>query len=233
MSTIYYFQWQNPTLLKHIYPMRLQKLRDFLTFYKGVDLWAEYEDISALAADVKEYEAGMTAARARELKGYADLKAYFMTKDVRGLFAKYNPLEEEALALIQKNHDLFIASWPRDIRGERTFVQSRINSFKTQLGFLRDRVRYLQRRLEGIAPEHPSRPATESEYKLKNGSSMPMVLDEMEKLRQFDATYDKLQGPKLECTGSPKLIPTTKFPKSSSCSIMVRRTRSPSKISCA
>jgi len=200
MPATYYFQWQNPILLKHIYPMRLQKLRDFLTYYKEADLWAEYKnkDISGLAADVKEYEAGMSAARARELKEYTDLKAYFMTKDVRALFAKYNPIEEEALALIQKNHDLFIASWPKDIRGERTFVQSRIDSFKTQLGFLRDRVRFLQRRLEGMAPEHPSRPATESEYNLKNGSAMPMVLEEMEKLRQLDATYDKLQGPKLE-----------------------------------
>ncbi len=215
MPATYFFQWQNPILLKHIYPMRLQKLRDFLTFYKEADLWAEYKnkDISALAGDVKEYEAGMTAARARELKEYSNLKAYFMTKDVRGLFAKYNPIEEEALALIQKNHDLFIASWPKDIRGERTFVQSRIDSFKTQLGFLRDRVRFLQRRLEGMVPEHPSRPTVETEYNLKNGSAMPMVLEEMEKLRQFDATYDKLQGPKLEWYKLTKADPNYKTPE--------------------
>ena len=215
MPVTYYFQWQNPILLKQIYPMRLQKLRDFLTFYKEADLWSEYKnkDVSTLAGDVKEYEAGMTAARARELKEYSDLKAYFMTKDIRVLFARYNPIEEEALALIQKNHDLFIASWPKDIRGERTFVQSRLDSFKTQLGFLRDRIRYLQRRLEGIAPEHPSRPATESEYNLKNGSAMPMLLEEMEKLRQFDATYDKLQGPKLEWYRLTKADPNYKTPE--------------------
>ncbi|HNB41835.1 MAG TPA: hypothetical protein PLG52_10070, partial [Anaerolineales bacterium] len=61
MAATYNFQWQNPNLLKSIYPMRLQKLRDFLVFYKEADLWAEYKnkDISTLAADVKEYEDGM------------------------------------------------------------------------------------------------------------------------------------------------------------------------------
>ena len=120
------------------------------------------------------------------------------------------PFEEEALALIQKNHDIFIATWPKDIRGERPFIQSRIESFKTQLGFLRDRVRYLQRQLEGMLPEHPNRPKVEAEYKLKNESAMPMVLEEMEKLRQFDATYDKLQGPKLEWYKLTKADPNYK-----------------------
>ena len=45
-----------------------------------------------------------------------------MTRDVRGLFAKYQPIEEEALRLIQGNHEIFISSWPKDIRGERTFL---------------------------------------------------------------------------------------------------------------
>lgn len=212
MAGKYHFQWQNPILLKDIYPMRLQKLRDFLIFYKEADLWAEYKDrdISTLAADVKAYEDGMDAARAAEFKRYSSLKAYFMTKDVRGFFVKYKPIEAEAMALIQKNHDLFIASWPKDIRGERAFIQSRIESFKTQLGFLRDRIRYLQRQLEGMAPEHPNRPRVEAEYKLKNESALPMVLEEMEKLRQFEETYNKLEAPKLEWYKLSKADPNFK-----------------------
>jgi hypothetical protein len=215
VAATYNFQWQNPVLLKDIYPMRLQKLRDFLLFYKEADLWAEYRNrnISTLAADVKEYEAGMTAARAAELKQYTDLKKYFLTKDVRGLFARYMPFDQEALGLIQKNHDIFIATWPKDIRGEQPFIQSRIESFKTQLGFLRDRIRYLQRQLEGMVPEHPNRPKVEAEYKLKSESSMPMVLEEMEKLRQFDATYDKLGAPKLEWYRLSKADPNFKTPE--------------------
>ena len=215
LSPTYNFQWQNPVLLKDIYPMRLQKLRDFLIYYKEADVWAEYRNkaISTLAADVAEYEKGMDAARASELKQYSDLKAYFLTKDVRSLFAKYSPIEEEALKLIQTNHDIFIATWPRDIRGERPFIQSRIELFKTQLGFLRDRVRFLQRQLEGMLPEHPNRPKVEAEYNLKNGSALPMVLEEMEKLRQFDATYDKLQTPKLEWYRLTKADPNYKIPE--------------------
>ena len=215
MSPTYNFQWQNPILLKDIYPMRLQKLRDFLIFYNEADLWAQYRNtnISALAADVREYESGMSAARAAELKQYTDLKKHFLTKDVRGLYARYMPFDEEALRLVQQNHDVFIASWPNDIRGERPFIQSRIESFKTQLGFLRDRVRFLQRQLEGMMPEHPNRPKVEAEYKLKSESAMPMVLEEMEKLRQFDATYDKLEGPKLEWYRRTKADPNFKTPE--------------------
>ncbi|HEU0294199.1 MAG TPA: hypothetical protein VFR47_15770 [Anaerolineales bacterium] len=200
MAETLYFQWQNEVLCKTIYPMRLNKLRDFLLYYKEVDLWAEYKnkDISTLAADVKEYEDGMDYARVAAFKRYASLKNYFMIKDARSFFVKYKPIEEEAMALIQKNHDYFIASWPKDIRGERSFIQSRIESFKAQLGFLRDRIRYLQRQLEGMAAEHPNRTKVEAEYTLKNESALPMLLEEMEKLRQFDETYNKVETPKLE-----------------------------------
>ncbi|MEN9561839.1 MAG: hypothetical protein RIR73_83 [Chloroflexota bacterium] len=212
MAAAYNFQWQNPHLLKDIYPMRLQKLRDFLIYFKEADLWAEYKDkdISTLSADVKAYEDGMDAARAAGFKQYSSLKAYFMTKDIKGFFVKYNPQEPEALALIQKNHDLFATSWPKDIRGERTFIQSRIESFKTNLGFLRDRVRFLQRQLEGMPAEHPNRAKVEAEFKLKNDSALPMVLEEMEKLRQFDETYTKLEAPKLEWYKLTKADPNYK-----------------------
>ncbi|HNN14306.1 MAG TPA: hypothetical protein PKL78_12155 [Anaerolineales bacterium] len=200
MAATYQFQWQNPVLLKDIYPMRIQKLRDFLVFFKEVDLWAAYKDknIATLAADVAEYEKGMDAARAAELKHYTDLKKYFLTKDVKPLLTQYNPIEEAAMAEVQKNHDLFASSWPKDIRGERGFIQMRIQSLNLQLGFLRDRVRYLQRQLEGMLPEHPSRPKVEAEYKLKNDSAMSMLLNEMDKLVAFEETYNKLGGPKLE-----------------------------------
>ncbi|MBK9780081.1 MAG: hypothetical protein IPP55_08525 [Anaerolineales bacterium] len=206
------FQWQNEILLKDIYPMRLQKLRDFLIFFKEADLWAEYKskDISTLAADVAEYEKGMDDARTTDFKRYSTLKNYFMTKEVKGYFVKYKPIEEEAMALIQKNHDLFASSWPKDIRGERTFIQSRIESFKTQLGFLRDRIRYLQRQLDGMAAEHPNRTKVETEFKLKNEAALPMVLEEMEKLRQFDETYNKVEAPKLEWYKLTKADPNYK-----------------------
>jgi hypothetical protein len=210
------FQWQNEILLKTIYPMRLNKLRDFLIYYKEVDLWAEYKnkDISTLKADVEEYEQGMENARIADFKLYSSLRDYFKLPDVRGYFIKYKPIEEEAMALIQKNHALFVSSWPKDIRGERTFILSRIESFKTQLGFLNDRIRFLQRQLDGMLPEHPNRAKVEAEFKLKKESALPMVLEEMEKLRQFEGTYNKLEGPKLEWYKLTKADPNYKTTES-------------------
>lgn len=210
------FQWQNEFLCKTIYPMRVNKLRDFLIYYKEVDLWAEYKDkdISALKADVAEYEQGMENARIADFKMYSSLRDYFMLSDVKGYFIKYKPIEEEAMALIQKNHALFVSSWPKDIRGERAFILSRIESFKTQLGFLRDRIRYLQRQLEGMLAEHPNRSKVETEFKLKNESALPMVLEEMEKLRQFEETYNKIEGPKLEWYKLTKADPNYKTTES-------------------
>ncbi|MFN8383926.1 MAG: hypothetical protein U0V02_18455 [Anaerolineales bacterium] len=210
------FQWQNEILLKTIYPMRLNKLRDFLIYYKEVDLWAEYKnkDISTLKTEVAEYEQGMENARIADFKLYSSLRDYFMLPDVKGYYIKYKPIEEEAMALIQKNHALFVSSWPKDIRGERTFILSRIESFKTQLGFLNDRIRFLQRQLEGMLPEHPNRAKVEAEFKLKKESALPMVLEEMEKLRQFEGTYNKLEGPKLEWYKLTKADPNYKTTES-------------------
>ncbi len=58
--------------------------------------------------------------------------------------------------------------------------------------------------------EHPNRAKVEAEFKLKNDSALPMLLEEMEKLRQFDETYDKLEGPKLEWYKLTKADPNYK-----------------------
>lgn len=207
-----YFQWQNEFLCKTIYPMRMQKLRDFLAYYKEIDLWAEYKlkNIANLKDDVQAYESGLESARLLEFKRYSALKSYFMTADVKGFFVKYKPIEETALAEIQKIHQLFIASWPKDIRGERSFILMRINALKTQMGFLKDRINYLQRRLAGMALNHPSRPKDEDELRLKEGSALPMLLDEMDKLRDFNDTYDKVEAPKLEWYRLAKADPNFK-----------------------
>src|SRR5688572_1061762 len=195
-----HFQWQNEFLLKTIYPMREVKLRDFLIYYKEADLWAEYKgkDISSLKKDVDDYQKGLEDVKIAEFKKYNSLKSYFMTPDVKSFFIKYKPIEETALAEIHKIHAIFKSSWPKDIRGERSFILMRIDSLKLQIGFLKDRVKYLTKRLEGMTVDHPSRAKDEAELKLKEGSALPMLFDEMDKLRDFEETYDKLEQPKLE-----------------------------------
>lgn len=57
-ETIYY-QWQNPALLKTIYPRREAKLRHALEFYYEIDLWAEYKNkkLEELSKEIEEYHA--------------------------------------------------------------------------------------------------------------------------------------------------------------------------------
>ncbi|MFN2153535.1 MAG: hypothetical protein ACK2T5_18175, partial [Anaerolineales bacterium] len=55
MITEKFFQWQNPILCKSIYPMREEKLRDFLVFFNEIDLWAAYKDkhVSDLKSEIE------------------------------------------------------------------------------------------------------------------------------------------------------------------------------------
>ncbi|HEX9331598.1 MAG TPA: hypothetical protein VF896_06905, partial [Anaerolineales bacterium] len=106
MTEEIFFQWQNEVLCKTIYPMRLNKLRDFLVYYKEVDLWTEYKnkDISTLKDDGQAYVKGMQNARIAEFQKYVTMKNYFMAADVRSYFVKYQPIDEAELAEIHKAH---------------------------------------------------------------------------------------------------------------------------------
>jgi hypothetical protein len=194
------FQWQNEILCKTIYPMRLQKLRDFLVYYKEVDLWAEYKnkDIAALKSEVDAYLKGIENARLEEFKRYSTFKSYFLTADVRSQFAKYKPIDEAELAEIHKAHQIFISSWPKDIRGERSFVKMRIVSWSNHVNLIKDWIKSRQRRLAAMVATHPNRPKEEQELRAKETVTLPMALDELDKLYEFDETYDKVEKAKFE-----------------------------------
>jgi putative endonuclease len=60
-SEPYFYQWQNPHLLKTIYPFREMKFKDFLMIYQEVDLWANLKsrnvndpDVSSRLAELEE-----------------------------------------------------------------------------------------------------------------------------------------------------------------------------------
>src|SRR5688572_11541181 len=214
--------------------MRLQKLRDFLIFYKEADLWAEYKDknISTLAVDVRAYEAGISAARAAELKQYSDLKKHFLTKDVGGLYARYMPFEPEALALIQKNHDVFIASWPKDIRGERTFLQSRIESFKTSLDSCGIESAICSDSSMGCCPNTLTVPKWKQSTNSRMSRHCRWCWRRWKNYASSMRPTTSSRVPNWNGTNLPKPTRTTRPPKSNSFSIMARRFPSPSTTSC-
>lgn len=215
MAEPYYFQWQNEFLCKTIYPMREQKLRDFLVYYMEVDIWAQYKgkDIAALQSDVQAYTKAQELAAITAYKSYSSLLNYFKTADVRGYYVKFRPTDETEIAEINKLHQLFISFWPKDIRGERSFVQMQINYWVNHRNLLRDWIKSRKRRLDGMGLDHPKRPAEAAELALKENTSLPMAEQELDQLRAFDSTYDKIEKPKLEWYKLQKSDPNYKTPE--------------------
>ena len=199
MAEPMYFQWQNEVLCKTIYPMREQKLRDFLVYYMEIDIWKQYKDsdIATLKTDVDAYTKAQELAAITAYKSYSSLRGYFQLKDVRGYYLKFKPIDEAELTEINNFHALFIESWPRDIRGERSFVEGQIQYWTQHRNTIRDWVKSRERRLENMAPDHSKKVPETKELEIKKNSTLPMAEQELEKLRSFLATYDRIEQRKL------------------------------------
>ena len=194
-----YFQWQNEVLCKIIYPMREKKLRDFLVYYMEIDLWAEYKDkdISTLKTDVDAYAKAQELAAIAAYKSYSSLRGYFLLKDVRVYYLKFKPVDEAELTEINNFHALFIESWPKDIRGERSYVEGQVQYWTQHRNLIKDWVKNRERRLENMAPDHPKRPVETQELEQKKNFTLPMAEQELDQLHAFLATYDKIEQRKL------------------------------------
>lgn len=198
MAQPVYFQWQNEILCKTIYPMREPKLRDFLVYFQEIDLWKEYKDKQNLDQDIKEYTEAQRLAAITAYKQYKSARDYFMRPDVRAYYLRFRPLDETELAEINKLHDTFIKYWPKDIRGEKNFVEMQIQSWKGHRDTLRDKIKSRKRRLEAMDPGHPKYAPEKEELRSWENASLPMAEQELDQLRAFLATYDKIEKRKLE-----------------------------------
>src|SRR5688572_15554758 len=121
MAEPMYFQWQNPTLLKTIYPRRNRKLADFLIYSREIDLWEEYKDkdISDLGKEVKAYIAERDRAVMTAYKAYKTEYDYFTVGDLRTAYVgKYSLKDETSLVPIQELHNAFKSNLPKrqDVR---------------------------------------------------------------------------------------------------------------------
>ena len=193
-----YFQWQNEILCKSIYPMRLEKLRDFLVFFQEVDLWKEYKNKSDLTNDIKEYSDAQKLALAAGYKMYTSMRSYFMRPDARAEYLSFQPIDEAELAEINKLHSVFIDSWPKDIRGERSFVEMQIQSWMNHRGLLQNQIKSRQRRQEAMDPNHPRYAPEKQELEKWENITLPMAEHELDQLHAFLDTYDKVEQRKLD-----------------------------------
>ncbi len=217
----HYFQWQNEFLCKTIYPMREQKLRDFLIYYMQVDSWSQYKDkdINVLTNEVDAYKKDWEVNAVAAQKEYTLLRDYFLKQDVRADYSSFQPIDEAELTEINNLHALF-ASWPKDIRGERSFVEDVISYWVQHRNGIKGWIRSRTRRHNAMDPAHPKYIPEGEELKFKESTTLPMADQELDKLRAFLATYDKIEQPKLAWYRLSKSDPNFKNTRSGvSCEI--------------
>jgi hypothetical protein len=121
-----------------------------------------------------------------------------MQPDVRAHYLRFKPIEESELTEINKLHDTFITYWPKDIRGEKNFVQMQIQSWKQHRDLIRDRIKSRKRRLEAMDPNHPKFAPETQELQGWEKVTFPMAERELDQLHAFLSTYDKIEKRKLE-----------------------------------
>ena len=194
-----YFQWQNEYLCKTIYPMREVKLRDFLIYYMEVDVWSQYKgkDINTLKDEVAAYKKTWELNAVAAQKEYTSLRDYFLRRDVRVDYFSFQPIDELELTEINNLHDLFAGNWPRDIRGERSFVERMISYWVIHRDAVMDRIKALRRRHEGMLTTHSKYVSEGKLLDAQESITLPMAEHEMDQLRAFLATYNKIEQVKL------------------------------------
>ena len=203
MAEPMYFQWQNPTLLKTIYPRRNRKLADFLIYCREIDLWEEYKDkdIDDLAVDVKTYIAERDRAVMTAYKVYKTEYDYFTLGDVRTAYTgKYKLKDEKELAPIQEMHRVFKDSLPKrqDVRKEKNFVAYYVSTWQERVRRLAEEMTRLERRLAVMHPEHKDRPITAQALQKMKDVTLPLMQEERQRLLNFLSTYNKIEKRKLE-----------------------------------
>ena len=84
MSEEIYYQWQNPHLLKTIYPLREMKLRDFLLHYHEIDTWASYREktIKDIQEEVDTFKTSQTLLVTSLQAEYDRWLTYFQASNI-------------------------------------------------------------------------------------------------------------------------------------------------------
>ena len=203
MAAPMYFQWQNPVLLKTIYPRRNRKLADFLIYCKEIELWEEYKDkdIKDLDDEVKAYIAERDRAVVTAYKAYRTEYDYFTIGDIRTPYlGKYKLKDEKELAPIQELHRAFKDNLPKrqDVRKEKNFVAYYASAWQEKVRRLEEEVVRRERRLTLMHPDHRDRPALTQELQKLKEVTLPLLKEERERLLKFLSTYNKIEKRKLE-----------------------------------
>ncbi len=210
-----YFQWQNEFVCKTVYPMREVKLRHFLLYYEEVDVWSKYKDrdIVSLKSDVFAYKSSWELNASAALKQYSSLRDYFFKENVRSDYSNFWPIDEAELTEIFNFHVSFVDSWPKDIRNERSTVETMIQSWVSHRDQLLDQIALLESRQQNMSPSNPQYVAEGKELVRKKSITLPMAEQELAQLRAFLKTYEKIEKRKREWFDLSASDPNFKIPE--------------------
>ncbi len=194
----YKFQWQNPFLAQTIYPLRETKLRDFLIFFKEIDLWAEYKNKSdaQLELEKKGYIEQQHSLMSNTLEHNMRLRAYFMSLQPQAEISKSNPTPDTVeLQAIINFHKSFATYLPqiKELRKEIYFVAQRTLEWEQHRKMVLQNIQIRKNLFLWKAPGDPSRPAAEKQYNDLQNISLKMVNEELDRLYELSASYENIK----------------------------------------
>ena len=207
MADELYFQWQNDVLRKSIYPLREMKLRDFLVYFKEIELWAEYKN-KDINDEIDAYHVQKKLAVEKAAKSYFAFKSYFMDEDVRAEYLKkFNAVDEDVLNAIQAFHRNFRTYLPKltDPRRETYFVSQQVLFWQQYRKDYLKKIANKQRRVEIMksqVPPHPNVPKEEQELAQMQNPAFLMVDEELNRLYAFVSASSKIEKRKQDLAKS-------------------------------
>jgi DNA-binding CsgD family transcriptional regulator len=162
----YNFQWQNPVLMKTIYPFRGKKLQEFLSYFMEIDLWKE---IKNSAVDTK-----LAAELVRENK-----KLQFQLDQAKAEKEKIGPALRE---LQKKERELRASREMRLLIYEQANLKARLSSQEAKMNSTKRQVEWYAQN----AKDHPYFEKHTKEYELAK-----MAYEEtQDKLKAVEKEYD-------------------------------------------
>lgn len=207
MSDALYFQWQNDVLRKSIYPLREMKLRDFLVYFREIELWKEYEG-KDFSGEVDEYLEKKKEAVKRVVQEYHNHQVYFKSQDVKAIYAEHIIKDDEMTAevheAILKFHKVFsdnLDKIEKKPRHETYFLSQRVLYW---FGYRKEYLKKIaskQRRVDVMKLERPNAidiPILETDLKNMKDHALKMIDLELERLYAYTAALGKIEKRKLD-----------------------------------
>ena len=176
------------------------KLRDFLIYYKEIDLWAQYKSAN-LAPLQNEYIAARKKATTEAYQTYSARRAYFLKPDARPDYQGFRTLDDGELFRINQLHSIFGSSFKyKDVRKEKNFVSDRIYEWEWHRNEAQRLVAAKQRRIAIMKEQVPPNPNLPNEFPQLNAlqAAYAMAQEELNRLYSFLSSFDKIEGRKLE-----------------------------------